>query len=95
MYFLEYTIFQVNPSGISYLYIFRNPPHALTASAHYERLVDVFGGKGFYCVTIPELQAALKEALTVTILNHPTHCHCSNFTPHFLEQSTIFQRNQH
>lgn len=44
----------------------KNPPHALTASAHYERLVDVFGGKGFYCVTIPELQAALKEALTIT-----------------------------
>lgn len=42
------------------------PPTCLLPSAHYERMCDVFGGKGFFVKTAEELQSALKEALSIT-----------------------------
>lgn len=42
-----------------------NPPSALTAEVHYEKLVEMFGKKGYFCRTIPELQEALRQAFQV------------------------------
>nr|CAD7412274.1 unnamed protein product [Timema poppensis] len=39
------------------------PPQSLTVDTHYERLMELGGGKGHFCMTIPQLQDALKEAL--------------------------------
>lgn len=47
------------------IYFDRNPPSALTAEVHYERLVEMFGKKGYFCRTIPELQEALRQAFQV------------------------------
>nr|CAD7572589.1 unnamed protein product [Timema californicum] len=41
------------------------PPQSLTVDTHYERLMELGGGKGHFCMTIPQLQDALKEALQV------------------------------
>lgn len=42
-----------------------NPPSALTAEVHYEKLLEMFGKKGYFCRTIPELQEALRKAFQV------------------------------
>uniref|UniRef100_T1JB33 2-hydroxyacyl-CoA lyase 1 n=1 Tax=Strigamia maritima TaxID=126957 RepID=T1JB33_STRMM len=41
------------------------PPTALTPNIRYERMSEMFGAKGFYVNTIPELQQAVKEALAI------------------------------
>lgn len=42
------------------------PPSALTVETRYENLMTMFGLKGFFVREIPELQQAVKEALTYT-----------------------------
>ncbi|XP_058460691.1 2-hydroxyacyl-CoA lyase 1 [Malaya genurostris] len=42
------------------------PPSALTVETHYEAMMNMFGSKGHFVRTIPELQAAVKEALILT-----------------------------
>lgn len=39
------------------------PVSSLLPEARYERIVEAFGGKGYFCVTPEELSAALKDAL--------------------------------
>lgn len=50
-----------------------SPPSCLTPDIHYEEMVKLYGGKGFFCKTVPELQNALQEALKIkdapTIIN--------------------------
>lgn len=46
--------------------LFRTPPTALTVYTHYENMMQLFGKKGHFCKTIPELQNAVKESLKVT-----------------------------
>ena len=38
------------------------PPNAMTPGAHYERIIEAFGGKGYYCVKPDELKAALDDS---------------------------------
>jgi 2-hydroxyacyl-CoA lyase 1 len=45
---------KLNPDAI--------PPMALTPNAHYERMIEGFGGKGFYCERPDEIKPALEEA---------------------------------
>jgi len=42
------------------------PPNAYTINAHYERVIEGFGGKGFFVDTVAALDSTLKEAM-----NHP------------------------
>jgi 2-hydroxyacyl-CoA lyase 1 len=39
------------------------PPSAYTPSAHYEKMAEIYGGKGFFVTTPDQLRPALKEAL--------------------------------
>ena len=39
------------------------PPSAYTPSAHYERMVDIYGGKGYFVTKPEELGPALKDAM--------------------------------
>ncbi len=41
----------------------RPPPSAYTPEAHYERVIEAFGGRGHFATTPDELGRALKEAL--------------------------------
>ncbi|XP_069682858.1 2-hydroxyacyl-CoA lyase 1-like [Periplaneta americana] len=41
------------------------PPTLLTTNIHYERLMEMFGAKGHFCVDIPQLQSALQQSLKV------------------------------
>lgn len=43
----------------------RTLPTYLTPSVHYEKIVSLFGGKGFFVTTIPYLKEAIKEAFKV------------------------------
>uniref|UniRef100_A0A1A9ZYI5 2-hydroxyacyl-CoA lyase n=1 Tax=Glossina pallidipes TaxID=7398 RepID=A0A1A9ZYI5_GLOPL len=49
------------------------PPSALSVEVRYERMMEMFGMKGYFCKTIPELQRAMKESLQLidmpTIIN--------------------------
>jgi 2-hydroxyacyl-CoA lyase 1 len=45
------------------------PPSVYTPRARYERIIEAFGGRGFFVEKPAELQAALKEALADP---HPT-----------------------
>lgn len=51
----------------------RTPPSALSVEVRYERMMEMFGMKGYFCKTIPELQRAIKESLQLidmpTIIN--------------------------
>ena len=38
------------------------PPNALVPRAHYEKIMEAFGGKGYYCQSPEELQAALDDS---------------------------------
>ena len=40
-----------------------HPSKSLTPQAHYEELATAFGGKGYFCVTPEELEAALDESM--------------------------------
>ena len=39
------------------------PPGAYTPNAHYERIIEVFGGKGYYVTEPSQLKATLQEAM--------------------------------
>ncbi|MCA9844940.1 MAG: oxalyl-CoA decarboxylase [Dehalococcoidia bacterium] len=39
------------------------PPSAYTPNARYERVIEAFGGKGYFVTKVAELEPALKEAL--------------------------------
>ncbi len=41
----------------------RVPPSAYTPSAHYERMAEIYGGKGFFVTRPEELEPALREAM--------------------------------
>lgn len=49
------------------------PPNTLTVETRYEKMMEMFGKKGHFCTTIPEIEKALKTALketdSPTILN--------------------------
>lgn len=45
---------------------FRTPASALTYETHYENMMHMFGMKGHFVRTIPELQVAVKESLIAT-----------------------------
>ena len=38
------------------------PPNQLVPRAHYERIMEAFGGKGYYCKSPEELEAALDDS---------------------------------
>ena len=42
------------------------PPSAYTPSAHYEKMAEIYGGKGFFVTRPEELEPVLKEALATT-----------------------------
>lgn len=42
------------------------PPTSLTVDAHYERIVEAFGGKGYFVRTPEELKSSLSTALKAT-----------------------------
>lgn len=46
------------------------PPTTLNAETHYENIMNMFGKKGHFAATIPQLQEAIKEALIPT--DHPS-----------------------
>ncbi|XP_075236652.1 2-hydroxyacyl-CoA lyase isoform X2 [Lycorma delicatula] len=46
------------------------PPTSLTPSIHYEKIMSLFGGKGFFVTTVPDLKDAVKEAFK--IVDQPT-----------------------
>ncbi|XP_023290088.1 2-hydroxyacyl-CoA lyase 1 isoform X2 [Orussus abietinus] len=41
------------------------PPNSLTAEARYEKMMEMFGQKGYFCTTVPEIQQAIKTAFAV------------------------------
>jgi 2-hydroxyacyl-CoA lyase 1 len=53
------------------------PPSVYTPRAHYERVIEAFGGKGYYVERPDELERALKEAIAqpgpslVNVIIHP------------------------
>ncbi|XP_046417214.1 2-hydroxyacyl-CoA lyase 1 isoform X1 [Neodiprion fabricii] len=42
------------------------PTRSLTVETHYEKIMEMFGKKGHFCSTIPELDKAVKSALKET-----------------------------
>lgn len=46
--------------------IFRAPPTALQPNTRYERIIEAFGGKGYFVETPDELRMALKSAFEET-----------------------------
>ncbi|CAN7996721.1 unnamed protein product, partial [Ixodes pacificus] len=46
------------------------PPNSLQPSCRYDRIVSMFGGKGFHVETVAELREAFTEALAT--LDQPT-----------------------
>ncbi len=66
-YGLPITVVVVNNNGIgggpSELDPKRIPPSAYTPNARYEKVIEAFGGKGYFATTPEELEHALKEAL--------------------------------
>ena len=54
-----------NPCSFS-LSLYRAPPTALLPKARYERIIEAFGGKGFFAETPDELRTALKSAFEET-----------------------------
>ncbi|XP_071451656.1 2-hydroxyacyl-CoA lyase 1-like [Hetaerina americana] len=47
-----------------------NPPTALSVNTHYEAMMGLFGKKGHFCETIPELKEAIRASLSVQ--DHPS-----------------------
>ena len=66
-YGLNITFIIVNNNGIgggpNELDPAKVPPSAYTPAAHYEKMAEIYGGKGFFVTTPEELGPALKEAL--------------------------------
>ncbi|MBV8778673.1 MAG: oxalyl-CoA decarboxylase, partial [Alphaproteobacteria bacterium] len=50
-------VYRGDPEGTAYT------PTGLLRDAHYERIIEAFGGKGYHCVDTPSLTRALTEAL--------------------------------
>ena len=40
------------------------PPTALTPDAHYERVIEAFGGDGYYASTPDEVRSAMRNAVS-------------------------------
>lgn len=51
-----------------YILIFRTPPHCLTSETRYEKMLEMFGRKGYFCTTVQDIQRALKACLQVNII---------------------------
>ena len=51
------------------LFAGRTPPTALSVEVRYDNILNMFGYKGHFCKTIPEVRAAVKEALQVRIIH--------------------------
>ena len=66
-YQLPITVVVVNNNGIgggpSELDPKRIPASAYTPNARYEKIIEAFGGKGWFATTPEELERALKDAL--------------------------------
>lgn len=66
-YGLNITFIIVNNNGIGggpdTLDPERIPPSAYTPSAHYEKMAEIYGGKGFFVTRPEELRPALEEAM--------------------------------
>src|SRR5690606_18524379 len=43
------------------------PPSAYTPQARYDKVIEAFGGKGYFVTTPDELTAALDEAMTASV----------------------------
>ncbi|KAF4527015.1 hypothetical protein B566_EDAN001562 [Ephemera danica] len=43
-----------------------NPPTCLSVEVRYETMMTMFGRKGYFCTTIPQVQEALQQALKIT-----------------------------
>lgn len=60
-------------SYFKYFYFSSTPPSALTVETQYEKMMNMFGLKGYFVREVPELQSALTEALSLvdvpTIIN--------------------------
>ncbi|EFN63107.1 2-hydroxyacyl-CoA lyase 1 [Camponotus floridanus] len=41
------------------------PPFSLTSETHYEKIMEMFGKKGYFCTTVEEIQRALNLSLKV------------------------------
>jgi len=50
-------VYRGDPEGMPYT------PTGLLRDAHYEKIIEAFGGKGYHCTDTPSLTAALTEAL--------------------------------
>lgn len=42
------------------------PPNCLTSETHYEKMLEMFGRKGYFCTTVQDIQQALKICLQIT-----------------------------
>ncbi|XP_043265256.1 2-hydroxyacyl-CoA lyase 1 isoform X2 [Colletes gigas] len=42
------------------------PPYSLTAETHYEKMIEMFGRKGYFCTTVQDIQQAIKSSLRVS-----------------------------
>ncbi|CAK9799359.1 2-hydroxyacyl-CoA lyase 1 [Anthophora quadrimaculata] len=42
------------------------PPNSLTCDTHYEKMLEMFGRKGYFCTTVQDIQRALKSCLQVS-----------------------------
>ncbi|XP_034943891.1 LOW QUALITY PROTEIN: 2-hydroxyacyl-CoA lyase 1-like [Chelonus insularis] len=42
------------------------PPYSLCADVHYERMMELFDRKGYFCTTVDDIQNAVKSSLKVT-----------------------------
>ncbi len=38
------------------------PPNVMLPGSHYEKIIEAFGGKGYYCTTPAEVEAAVKDS---------------------------------
>lgn len=47
-------------------YSFRTIPNGLTPRFRYEKMAEMAGGKGYFCESTDEIQAAVKAALEVS-----------------------------
>ncbi|XP_029048831.1 2-hydroxyacyl-CoA lyase 1 [Osmia bicornis bicornis] len=42
------------------------PPNSLTSETHYEKMIEMFGKKGYFCRTVQDIQQAIKSCLQVS-----------------------------
>lgn len=41
------------------------PPNSLTSETHYEKMMEMFGRKGYFCTSVQDIQRAIKASLQV------------------------------